>query len=60
MPIALPETATISIREAADLLGVSWSSAYRLARTGELPTIRVGPQKRRVPTEIFLAKFELK
>jgi excisionase family DNA binding protein len=39
---------TISVEEAAPILGVGRSSAYKAAATGELPTIRVG-KKLRVP-----------
>lgn len=59
MPIVIPETPTISIEEAAVLLGIGRDSAYKMAATGELPTIRVRPRLRRVPTAKFLAKFEL-
>lgn len=33
---------TISVEEAASLVGISRSSAYEAARTGELPTLRIG------------------
>ena len=33
---------TMSITEAADTLGIGRTLAYELARTGELPTIRLG------------------
>ena len=36
------ERVTITIEEAARLLGISRGSAYTAARTGQLPTIRVG------------------
>lgn len=36
----LPET--ITVPEAARVLGISRDTAYTLARTGELPTIRLG------------------
>jgi excisionase family DNA binding protein len=42
------ECLTISIEEAGRLLGYSRNSAYEAARTGELPTIKLG-QKMRVP-----------
>jgi len=36
------ERLTYSIEEAAAVLGMSKWSAYRLAKTGELPTVRLG------------------
>src|SRR6266571_1407258 len=45
---------TISVEEAAELLGVSRSAAYRAARAGQLKTFRLGPQaagSHRSPTE---------
>lgn len=39
---------TVSVEEAGRLLGYSRNSAYEAARTGELPTIRLG-SKMRVP-----------
>lgn len=36
------ERATYTIVEAAGILGIARSSAYRAARTGELPTIKIG------------------
>jgi excisionase family DNA binding protein len=33
---------TMSITEAADALGIGRTLAYELARTGELPTLRLG------------------
>jgi excisionase family DNA binding protein len=36
------ERRTVSVEEAGRILGVSRGSAYTLARTGELPTIRLG------------------
>ena len=40
---------TISIEEAALLLGISRSAAYRAAKAGQLVTFRVG-RRRLVPT----------
>lgn len=36
------ERRTVSVEEAGHILGISRGSAYALARTGELPTIRLG------------------
>ena len=33
---------TLTMREAADTLGVSLSSAYEAAQKGQIPTIRIG------------------
>jgi excisionase family DNA binding protein len=33
---------TVSVDEASRILGISRGSAYTLAKTGELPTIRLG------------------
>ena len=35
-------TLTLTIPQAAQLLGISVSKAYEAARAGELPTLRVG------------------
>ena len=35
-------TLTLTIPEAAELLGISLSKAYEAARLGQIPTIRVG------------------
>jgi len=37
-----PVRATLTIPEAAHILGISRSTAYELARTGELPVLRLG------------------
>lgn len=34
--------ATVRIREAAQILGIGINQAYAAARSGELPTIRIG------------------
>lgn len=34
--------AAVSLEETARILGIGRSSAYRLARTGEIPTVRLG------------------
>jgi excisionase family DNA binding protein len=44
----------IDVEEAAKLIGISRSSAYEAARTGELPTVRFG-RRLRVPRGALLA-----
>jgi len=46
---------TLSIAEAGEVLGVSRDLAYRAAARGDLPTIRLGPKRLRVPTAQLLA-----
>ena len=42
-PLAIAtERLTYTVEEAATLLGISRSLAYEAARTGDLPTIRIG------------------
>jgi len=48
---------TISVEEAAELLGVSRSAAYRAARAGQLKTFRLG-RKLRVPTAPLLRMLD--
>lgn len=58
--IVLPDTPTISVDEAAAILGISRRTAYRMAESGDLPTCDLGGRRaRRVPTATFLAKFGL-
>jgi len=40
---------TLSVERAGELCGLSRASAYRAAKNGELPTIRLG-RRLRVPT----------
>jgi excisionase family DNA binding protein len=39
---ALLDRATYTIDEAATILGIGRTTAYRAARSGEIPTIRIG------------------
>lgn len=41
-PSSPPTRLTMSISEAAELLGISRTTAYELARSSELPTVRLG------------------
>lgn len=47
--------ATYRVEEAAKLLGISRNSAYEAARTGQLPTVRIG--KRLVVPKVALDKL---
>lgn len=38
----MPERLTLTVPEAADLLGIGRGLAYELARTGQIPVIRLG------------------
>jgi excisionase family DNA binding protein len=40
--MAGPERLTMTVEEAARLLGISRNSAFRAVRSGELPAIRIG------------------
>lgn len=46
------EKLVYSIQEAADLLGISKSYAYELARNGTIPVLELG-KKRVIPKEKF-------
>lgn len=43
----------ISITAAARALGISRTLAYQLARSGELPTVRIGVRRLVVPVELL-------
>lgn len=49
---------TISVEDASELLGISVRSAYKAARTGELPTLRLG-RRVLVPTPKLLEMLGL-
>ena len=44
---------TVTVEESAEVLGISRGSAYEAARSGELPTIRIG-RRVQVPTALLL------
>ncbi len=46
--------ATLTVEQAAEILGISRSSAYRAVARGEIPVIRIG-RRILVPTAKFLA-----
>lgn len=43
--------------QAAEILGVSHSKVYRMAREGQIPSIRFG-QSTRIPRQLFLEWVE--
>lgn len=52
------KTLTLSIDQAAVALGIGRSLAYEMARTGELPVIRLGGKRLRVPRSRLLAMLD--
>ena len=51
----------VGLQEAARLLGISKSLAYKLAATGEIPTIQMGERRKIVPMaaiEKLLAQWD--
>jgi excisionase family DNA binding protein len=48
----MPESAFLTVTEAASLLGISRNSAYELVRQKRLPHIRLG-RSVRIPRRIF-------
>ena len=48
------EKLVLSIAEAGRALGVGRSTAYALARTGQLPVLRLGPRRLVVPKAALL------
>ena len=51
----------VGLQEAARLLGISKSLAYKLAAAGEIPTIQMGERRKIVPMaaiEKLLAQWE--
>lgn len=44
---------TLTVEEAAELVGISRGAAYQAARTGEIPTLRIG-RRILVPTARLL------
>jgi excisionase family DNA binding protein len=49
--------ATVTVTEAADILGISRSTAYELARSGTLPALRLG-RRLVVPTHALEALLD--
>lgn len=59
---SLPDPAlepTISVERAGAILGVSRAQAYRLAATGQIPTLRLGRRRRVVPTARLILECDL-
>ena len=52
------ERLTMTIVEAGEALGISRATAYMLARTGQLPTIRLGERRLVVPRAALLKMLE--
>lgn len=50
----LPKSATISVEEAGQLLGIGRSAAYEAVRRGEIPVLPIG-RRYRVPVPRLLA-----
>jgi excisionase family DNA binding protein len=51
------ERATLTIREAAEALGIGLNQAYEAARSGQIPSIRIG-KRIIVPRAAFQKKLE--
>jgi len=49
---------TVSVPRAGEYLGVSRACAYKGAREGWLPTIKIGDRRRVVPTAALLRMLE--
>ena len=49
---------TMSVEEAAKVLGVGRNFCYELAKTGQLPTIRLGARRLVVPRVALEKMFE--
>lgn len=54
----MPERLTMSVEEAGHALGIGRGLAYELARTGQLPVIRLG-RRMLVPRAQLAAMLEL-
>ena len=57
-PESLPDPLsepTIDIERAGRLLGIGRNAAYQAAARGDIPVIRLGPKRLRVPTARLLA-----
>jgi excisionase family DNA binding protein len=52
------ERLTMTVREAGEVLGVSRATAYMLASTGQIPTIRLGERRIVVPRAALMKMLE--
>jgi excisionase family DNA binding protein len=52
------ERLTMTVKEAGDALGVSRATAYMLASTGQIPTIRLGERRLVVPRAALMKMLE--
>ncbi len=52
------EGTTVSVERSGQYLGVSRAFAYQMAREGQLPTIKLGTRRVRVPTSALLRLLE--
>ena len=52
------ERLTMTVKEAGDALGISRATAYMLANTGEIPTIRLGERRLVVPKAALMKMLE--
>ena len=49
---------TMTVKEAGDVLGISRATAYMLAGTGKIPTIRLGERRLVVPKAALMKMLE--
>jgi len=52
------EKLTMTVKEAGEVLGVSRATAYILASTGQIPTIRLGERRLVVPKAALMKMLE--
>ena len=50
--IEIPDTPTISVPKAGEIIGVGRDAAYKAAALGEIPTVKIG-RYMRVPTQLL-------
>jgi excisionase family DNA binding protein len=52
------EKLTMTVKEAGEVLGISRATAYMLASTGQIPTIRLGERRIVVPKAALMKMLE--
>jgi len=52
------ERLTMTVEEAGEVLGISRATAYMLASTGQIPTIRLGERRLVVPKAALMKMLE--